>query len=111
MADLSKDIQCASSDTWPPMLDKTDFASWQQRIRLYYHGKENGVNILKSIDERPFHMGTFKETLAEGGQDNVVDEDVDEPIVQDLALNVDNVFLADECDVFDSNCKTRMKNT
>ncbi|GJZ06681.1 hypothetical protein Tco_0540474 [Tanacetum coccineum] len=47
------------------MLDRTDFASWQQRIRLYCRGKENGVSILKSIDEGPFQMGTFKETLAE----------------------------------------------
>ncbi|GKF58921.1 hypothetical protein Tco_0175707, partial [Tanacetum coccineum] len=39
------------SDTRPPMLDMTDFASWQQRIRLYCRGKENGANILKSIDE------------------------------------------------------------
>ncbi|GJZ56373.1 retrovirus-related pol polyprotein from transposon TNT 1-94 [Tanacetum coccineum] len=29
-------------------------------------GKENGVNILKSIDEGPFQMGTFQETLTEG---------------------------------------------
>nr|GEW41102.1 putative zinc finger, CCHC-type [Tanacetum cinerariifolium] len=28
--------------------------------------KENGVNILKSIDEGPFQMGTFRETLSEG---------------------------------------------
>nr|GEW37230.1 integrase, catalytic region, zinc finger, CCHC-type, peptidase aspartic, catalytic [Tanacetum cinerariifolium] len=48
------------------MLDKTDFASWQQRIRLYCRGKENGVNILKSIDEVPYQMGTVQETLAEG---------------------------------------------
>nr|GFD50554.1 integrase, catalytic region, zinc finger, CCHC-type, peptidase aspartic, catalytic [Tanacetum cinerariifolium] len=34
------------------------------------------------------------------GQDNV-DDDVDEQPVQDLALNVDNVFQADECDAFD----------
>ncbi|GKD42136.1 hypothetical protein Tco_1266781 [Tanacetum coccineum] len=66
MANLSEDIQCAGSDTRPPMLDRTDFASWQQRIRLYCRGKENGVNILKSIDEGPFQMGTFWETLAEG---------------------------------------------
>ncbi|GJR77379.1 hypothetical protein Tco_0089744 [Tanacetum coccineum] len=65
MANLSEDIQCANSDTRPPMLDKTDFASWQQRIRLYCQGKENGVNILKSINEGPFQMGTFRETLAE----------------------------------------------
>nr|GEZ53881.1 hypothetical protein [Tanacetum cinerariifolium] len=40
MANLSKDIQCASSDTRPQMLDRTDFASWQQRIRLYCRGPE-----------------------------------------------------------------------
>ncbi|GKE82822.1 hypothetical protein Tco_1552822, partial [Tanacetum coccineum] len=28
--------------------------------------KRMGVNILKSIDEGPFQMGTFRETLAEG---------------------------------------------
>nr|GEX10426.1 integrase, catalytic region, zinc finger, CCHC-type, peptidase aspartic, catalytic [Tanacetum cinerariifolium] len=36
-----------------------------------------------------------------GGQCNAVDEDVDELSIQDLALNVDNVFQADECDAFD----------
>nr|GEU99656.1 retrovirus-related Pol polyprotein from transposon TNT 1-94 [Tanacetum cinerariifolium] len=164
------------------MLDRTDFTSWKQRIRLYCQGKENGVNILKSINEGPFQMGTFRETLAEGnkralhlgperprvyydpsleekerfvtamklnkaaagyggalnrvgntnpeyfkdkmlliqaqengvaldedqllfitgGQDNV-DDDVDEQPYQDLVLNVDNVFQADECDAFDSD--------
>nr|GFB73759.1 integrase, catalytic region, zinc finger, CCHC-type, peptidase aspartic, catalytic [Tanacetum cinerariifolium] len=47
------------------MLDRTDFALWQQRIRLYCRGKENRVNILKSIDEGPYQMGTVRETLAE----------------------------------------------
>ncbi|GJS23544.1 integrase, catalytic region, zinc finger, CCHC-type containing protein [Tanacetum coccineum] len=50
------------------MLDRTDFESWQQRIRLYYLGKDNGVNILKSIDEGPFKMGMFRETLAKGAE-------------------------------------------
>nr|GEX05123.1 retrovirus-related Pol polyprotein from transposon TNT 1-94 [Tanacetum cinerariifolium] len=50
------------------MLDRTDFASWQQHIRLYCQGKENEVNILKFIDEGPFQMGTFQETLAEGNE-------------------------------------------
>nr|GEY01771.1 hypothetical protein [Tanacetum cinerariifolium] len=65
MANLSEDIQCAGSDTQPPMLDRTNFASWQQRIRLYCQGKENGVNILKSINEGPYQIGTVRETLAE----------------------------------------------
>nr|GEX00518.1 hypothetical protein [Tanacetum cinerariifolium] len=34
MANLLEDIQCTGSDTRPPMLDRTDFASWQQQIRL-----------------------------------------------------------------------------
>nr|GEU38381.1 integrase, catalytic region, zinc finger, CCHC-type, peptidase aspartic, catalytic [Tanacetum cinerariifolium] len=66
MANLLEDIQCAGFDTQPPMLDRTDFDLWQQCIRLYCWGKENGVNILKSIDEGPFQMGTVQETLAEG---------------------------------------------
>nr|GEX19215.1 retrovirus-related Pol polyprotein from transposon TNT 1-94 [Tanacetum cinerariifolium] len=37
------------------------------------------------------------------GHDTAVDEVVDEPPVQDLALNVDNLFQADECNAFDSN--------
>ncbi|GJR49414.1 hypothetical protein Tco_1399935 [Tanacetum coccineum] len=45
---------------------QADFASWQQRIRLYCRGKENGVNILKSIDEGPFQMETTRGIVAEG---------------------------------------------
>nr|GEZ24616.1 hypothetical protein [Tanacetum cinerariifolium] len=37
-----------------------------------------------------------------GGPDNAFDDDVDEQPVQDLALNVDNVFQAEDCDAFDS---------
>nr|GEW44549.1 copia protein [Tanacetum cinerariifolium] len=53
-------------DTRPRVLDRTDFASRQQCIRLYCRGKENGGNILKLIDEGPFQMGTVREPLAEG---------------------------------------------
>nr|GEW67848.1 retrotransposon protein, putative, unclassified [Tanacetum cinerariifolium] len=38
-----------------------------------------------------------------GGQDNAFDDDVDEQPIQDLALNVDNVFQAEDCDAFDSD--------
>ncbi|GJS96671.1 hypothetical protein Tco_0803639 [Tanacetum coccineum] len=68
MANFSEDIQSAGFDTQPPMLDSSDFASWQQRIRLYCQGKDNGENILKSIDEGPFKMGKFRETLAKGAE-------------------------------------------
>nr|GFA15487.1 retrovirus-related Pol polyprotein from transposon TNT 1-94 [Tanacetum cinerariifolium] len=38
-----------------------------------------------------------------GRPDNAFDDDVDEQPVQDLALNVDNVFQAEYCDAFDSD--------
>ncbi|GJW25202.1 hypothetical protein Tco_0039013 [Tanacetum coccineum] len=69
MSSMQEDIQCAGSDTRPPMLDRTDFESWQQRIRLYCLGKDNGENIMKSIKEGPFHMGTvLKEDDFEGSE-------------------------------------------
>ncbi|GJZ86184.1 retrovirus-related pol polyprotein from transposon TNT 1-94 [Tanacetum coccineum] len=33
------------------MLDRTNYESWSQRIRLYCRGKENGVYILQLIDQ------------------------------------------------------------
>ncbi|GKE87832.1 hypothetical protein Tco_1565307, partial [Tanacetum coccineum] len=54
--------------------------------------KQNGV----ALDEEQL-------LFIAGGQDNVIEEDVDEQPVQDLALNVDNVFQANECDAFDFN--------
>nr|GEX24519.1 retrovirus-related Pol polyprotein from transposon TNT 1-94 [Tanacetum cinerariifolium] len=87
----------------PPMLVMTDFASWQQHIRLYCRG--------------PFQMGTLRETLTEGtegaagygralnrvGYANPGQARVDKQPVQYLALNVNNVFKADDCDAFDSD--------
>ncbi|GKA57297.1 hypothetical protein Tco_0756485 [Tanacetum coccineum] len=67
MSSMQEDIQCAGSDTRPPMLDRTDFESWQQRIRLYCLGKDNGENIMKSIKEGPFHMGTVSDVIRNRG--------------------------------------------
>nr|GEV54750.1 zf-CCHC domain-containing protein/DUF4219 domain-containing protein/UBN2 domain-containing protein [Tanacetum cinerariifolium] len=66
MSNMSEDIQYAVSDTRPPMLDRTDYESWQQHIHLNCLGKDNEENIMKSIVEGPYHMGTKKETLAGG---------------------------------------------
>nr|GFC83083.1 hypothetical protein [Tanacetum cinerariifolium] len=38
-----------------------------------------------------------------GGPNNAFDDDVDEQPIQDLALNMDNVFQAEDCDAFDSD--------
>ncbi|GJT68614.1 retrovirus-related pol polyprotein from transposon TNT 1-94 [Tanacetum coccineum] len=54
---------------------------------LLMQAQENGV----ALDEEKLLFIT-------GGQDNAIDEDMDEQPVQDLALNVDNVFQADAFD-------------
>nr|GEY85717.1 hypothetical protein [Tanacetum cinerariifolium] len=71
----------------------------QDRNSKYYKDKmllmqaqENGV----ALDEEQL-------LFLAGGQDNAFDDDVDEQPVQDLALNVDNIFQADDCDAFDSD--------
>ncbi|GJV74933.1 hypothetical protein Tco_1506517 [Tanacetum coccineum] len=142
MANLSEDIQCVSFDTRPPMLDRTDFALWQQSIRLTssntrnqatvqdgrvvvqnvqgrqnrghgnntrgagavgYGGAQNRVGNANPAQENGVALDEEKLLFIAGGQDTAVDEDVDEQPVQDLALNVDNVFQADDCDAFDSD--------
>ncbi|GJS15228.1 hypothetical protein Tco_0409700 [Tanacetum coccineum] len=48
-----------------PCLTEQTLNLVQQRIRLYCLGKDNGENIMKSITEGPFKMGTFIQTPAE----------------------------------------------
>ncbi|GKG47499.1 hypothetical protein Tco_0506984, partial [Tanacetum coccineum] len=55
MSNMSEDIWYAGSDTRPPMLDSL--------------GKDNGENIMKSITEGPFQMGTFIQTPAEDAEE------------------------------------------
>ncbi|GKA98414.1 hypothetical protein Tco_0826351 [Tanacetum coccineum] len=64
-----------------------------RQIKCYNcNAQENGV----ALDEEQL-------LFLAGGQDNAIDEDMDEQPVQDLALNVDNVFQVDDCDAFDSD--------
>ncbi|GKG15703.1 hypothetical protein Tco_0358026, partial [Tanacetum coccineum] len=57
---------------------------------LLMQAQENGV----ALDEEQL-------LFIACGQDNTIDEDVDEQPVHDLALNVDNMFQADDYDAFD----------
>ncbi|GJU52696.1 hypothetical protein Tco_1226410 [Tanacetum coccineum] len=61
-----------------------------------YRGAQNRVGNANLGQARQIKCYNYN-----GGQDNVVDEDVDEQPVQDLALNVDNVFQPDDYPVYD----------
>ncbi|GJZ00044.1 hypothetical protein Tco_0517473 [Tanacetum coccineum] len=95
MSNMSEDIQCAGSDTRPPMLDRTDFESWQQRIRLYCLGKDNGENIMKSINEGPFHMGTVSDVIAAGTEGAVQQGPVRARVLNDLSAEEKERYKAD----------------
>ncbi|GJX42220.1 hypothetical protein Tco_0257210 [Tanacetum coccineum] len=66
MSNQLEDIQEAGFDTCHLMLGRTDFESWQQRIQLYYKGKDHEEYILQSIDEGPFKMGRCRDEIASG---------------------------------------------
>nr|GFA70424.1 hypothetical protein [Tanacetum cinerariifolium] len=77
----------------------TGYGGVQNRVRnanpdkmLLMQAQENRV----ALDEEQL-------LFLAGGQDTAIDEDVDKQPVQDLALNVDNMFQADDCDAFDSD--------
>nr|GEX40912.1 hypothetical protein [Tanacetum cinerariifolium] len=75
-----------------------------------YGGAQNRVRNVNQGQARPGQARTAQENevaldaeqllFLAGGQDNAFDDDVDEQPVQDLALNVDNVFQADDRDAF-----------
>ncbi|GKD58207.1 hypothetical protein Tco_1295716 [Tanacetum coccineum] len=77
------------------MLDRTDFESWQQRIRLYCLGKDNGENIMKSINEGPFHMGTVSDVIAVGTEGAVQQGLVRARVLNDLSAEEKGRYKAD----------------
>ncbi|GJS11587.1 retrovirus-related pol polyprotein from transposon TNT 1-94 [Tanacetum coccineum] len=78
----------ARNYTQPKRLQNSEYLKDKM---LLMQAQEKGV----ALDEEQLLFIT-------GRQDNAIDEDVDEQPVQDLALNVDNLFRADNCDAFDS---------
>nr|GEZ59388.1 retrovirus-related Pol polyprotein from transposon TNT 1-94 [Tanacetum cinerariifolium] len=62
------------------------------------HAKEN-----KMAQENEVALDAEQLLFLAGGPDNAFDDDVDEQPIQDLELNVDNVFQAEDCDAFDSD--------
>nr|GEX21107.1 uncharacterized mitochondrial protein AtMg00810-like [Tanacetum cinerariifolium] len=69
LEDLYKLVKARYGSTRP--VESMDHLLWSDLKTIFEphiedEGKENGVNILKSIDEGPFRMGTLRETLSEG---------------------------------------------
>nr|GFB08082.1 integrase, catalytic region, zinc finger, CCHC-type, peptidase aspartic, catalytic [Tanacetum cinerariifolium] len=59
------------------------------------HGKDNGKYIIRSIDEGPFKMGKFRETLAEGAEGALHLGPERDKVVADLAPEEKDRYKAD----------------
>nr|GFB83492.1 hypothetical protein [Tanacetum cinerariifolium] len=68
-----------------------------------YGEAKNRVRNVNQGQARPGQARTVKCYNCNGGQDNAFDDDVDEQTVQDLALNMDNVFQVEDYEAFDSD--------
>nr|GEY74336.1 hypothetical protein [Tanacetum cinerariifolium] len=66
-----------------------------------YGEAHNRVGNVNQGQARPGQPRTVKCYNCNGRPDNAFDDDVNKQPVQDLALNVDNVFQAEDCDAFD----------
>ncbi|GKC41805.1 hypothetical protein Tco_1059527 [Tanacetum coccineum] len=73
--------------------------------RTEVRGTMQGETVIQlerwSLDRRMANANPSQAKLIICRQANTFDDDVDEALVQDLALNEDNVFQADQCDAFD----------
>nr|GEY33607.1 Gag-Pol polyprotein [Tanacetum cinerariifolium] len=63
----------------------------------------NDKMLLMQAQENGVALDAEQLLFLAGGPNNAFDDDVDEQPIQDLALNVDNVFQAKDCDAFDSD--------
>ncbi|GJT84681.1 hypothetical protein Tco_1066398 [Tanacetum coccineum] len=84
-------------------VDRIEFQGTMQGDQLQLEIGELRTELGMQILENGVVLDEEQLLFIAGGQDNTFDDDVDEPPVQDLALNVDQVFQADQCDAFDSD--------
>ncbi|GKF86594.1 hypothetical protein Tco_0254421, partial [Tanacetum coccineum] len=84
-------------------IDKIEDRGTMQGVQVKQVMGELRTELGMQIQENRVALDEEQLLFIAGGQDNVVDKHVDEQSVQDLALTMDNVFQADDCDAFDSD--------
>ncbi|GJW38436.1 hypothetical protein Tco_0064281 [Tanacetum coccineum] len=95
---LAENIIVARADNRPPMLDKTNYRSWESRMLLYIKGKEHGKLLVDSVLNGPFQYGTMVEpgnettpaTIKARTYTDLADE---EKIRESVDIKATNIFL------------------
>ncbi|GKB95508.1 hypothetical protein Tco_0981645 [Tanacetum coccineum] len=83
-------------------VDRIEFKGTMQGEQLQLEMREFKTELAMQILNRVV-LDEEQLLFIAGGQDSTFDDDLDEPPVQDFALNMDHVFQADQCDAFDSD--------
>ncbi|GJW66998.1 hypothetical protein Tco_0121422 [Tanacetum coccineum] len=65
MSTMADNVIAAGFDNRPPMLDRSQYDSWQSRMFLYIQGKEHGNKLFQSVKEGPFQNGTITDPATE----------------------------------------------
>ncbi|GJR01026.1 hypothetical protein Tco_0524010 [Tanacetum coccineum] len=60
MSTMAEHVIAAGVDNRPPMLDNSQYNSWQSRMLLYIKGKEHGKQRYDSVINGPFQYGTVE---------------------------------------------------
>ncbi|GJV16865.1 hypothetical protein Tco_1362188 [Tanacetum coccineum] len=60
MSTIAENVIAAGADNRPPMLDKSQYNSWQSSMLLYIQGKEHGKQLYDSVINGPFQYGTIE---------------------------------------------------
>ncbi|GJX19311.1 hypothetical protein Tco_0221988 [Tanacetum coccineum] len=60
MSTMAENVIAAGADNRPPMLEKSQYNSWQSHMLLYIRGKEHGKELYDSIINGPFQFGTVE---------------------------------------------------
>ncbi|GJV73645.1 hypothetical protein Tco_1493640 [Tanacetum coccineum] len=59
MSTMAENVIAAGADNRPPMLERSQYDSWQSRMLLCIRGKEHKKHLLDSVQNGPFQFGTI----------------------------------------------------
>ncbi|GJR67459.1 hypothetical protein Tco_0013524 [Tanacetum coccineum] len=90
---MAENIIAAGADNRPPMLEKSQYNSWQSRMKLYIQGKEQGKDLLDSVLHVPFKYATVvvpdTSTTLESTRQRTYDDLIDkEKICEEYAKEI-----------------------
>ncbi|GJU93326.1 retrovirus-related pol polyprotein from transposon TNT 1-94 [Tanacetum coccineum] len=57
MSSMVENVITTGAENRPPMLERSQYDSWQSHMLLYIQGKEHGERLLESVKKGPFQFG------------------------------------------------------